>query len=186
MTYESSRIPIPLVASATQPRSRLTFIALVVVTSAALALTTLAFIGVAHAERSTTPKSIATAPAAPIQTISDIQNELNRIRAEKQLGPLVFDSILTETSQRWADTMADENRLRHDPDLVASYQDGWTTLGESIASGSTGDAAYAGVVANRRQAAQIFSGATNNAGIGLTAKNGHVYLVVRLAAQTAE
>ena len=154
--------------------------------SAALGLASLAFTGPAHAERSATPQATPPAPAAHIQTISDIQNELNRIRAEKQLVPLVFDPILTETSQRWADTLADENRLRHDPALVAGYQDGWTTLSESIAAGSTGDAAYAGVLANRRQAAQIVRKDTNYAGIGLTEKNGHVYLVLRLAAQPAE
>ena len=121
-----------------------------------------------------------------LQGIDDLQNDLNRIRAEKRLGPLVFDSVLTQTAGIWAKTLADENRLRHDPELVAGYQDGWTTLSESIAAGLTMDAAYAGVTGNQRQAAQIFNQDTNTAGVGVASRNGQVFLVVRFAAQTAE
>ncbi len=192
MTYVSSRIPLQVAAPSKRRRSRLLpWIGVGLVTSAAIGITTLTWTGAAHAERSTTSTvaEASTAPATPapsIHSIYDVQNDLNRLRAEKRLGPLVFDSILTQTAGTWANTLADENRLRHDPQLVAGYQDGWTTLSESISAGSTMDDAYAGVIGNQRQAAQIFNEQTNTAGVGLATKNGQAYLVVRFAAQNAE
>ena len=187
MNYVSSRIPLSLAEPTKRRRSWRPWVGVGLVITAAVGLGTTTWSRAALAERSAVAEKLSgPAKAVRVYSIFDIENDLNRIRADKRLGPLEFDSILMETSQEWADVLAADNVVRHDPKLVAGYQDGWTTLSEGIASGSTLDAAYASAISDQRQVAQIFSEHTTTAGIGLATKDGHAYVVVRLAAQLPE
>lgn len=156
----------------------------VALAAGAVATTTLTQ-GSAHAgPRTSTPslhQVIRSLPAVPALTsVADIHAELNRRRAEKQLPELVFDDwMLSPTAQKWAEVMAGKGHVLHDPDLLGDYASGWTTISESVAAGGSADAALATVLANERQAEQVFNPATTTAGVGLTTVGAETYLVVR-------
>ena len=143
--------------------------------------------GSANAQRPTSVKSLGQVlrgqPAtAALASVADIQTELNRRREHLGLPQLVYDTILEASAQGWADTLAAEGRVLHDPRLVAGYEDGWDALSEGVASGGSPAAAFASVLANPGHSTRAFDAATSAAGIGLAEKGGQTFLVVRFVA----
>lgn len=84
---------------------------------------------------------IVLAVAAPAQAAepgaeSEFVASLNQIRADAGVGPLQVHDELVGVARNWADTMAAEGTIWHNPDLAAQVSADWRVLGENVGTGS--------------------------------------------------
>jgi len=187
VTTLSPRIPLQIAPPKARWGIGTRHVTLLAVLGVGMVTATVTWQGSANAQRSTSVRSLGQVlgglpTTAALVSVADIQTELNRRREHLGLSQLVFDTILEASAQGWADTLAAEGRVLHDPRLVAGYEDGWDALSEGVASGGSPDAAFASVFAKRGQSTRAFDAATSAAGIGLAEKSGQTFLVVRFVA----
>lgn len=60
---------------------------------------------------------------------------LNAVRADAGLPPLAVDGELTAVARAWADQMASENRIWHNPNVGGQVSAPWLKLGENVGTG---------------------------------------------------
>ena len=66
---------------------------------------------------------------------TDLVSLVNRDRAANGLPSLVSNAQLNAVAKRWAERMAAENRMYHNPSLSSQVPSGWQRLGENVATG---------------------------------------------------
>lgn len=81
--------------------------------------------------------AVAAVPASPAAASeqSAIVTATNAERASAGLPALASNPGLDRVAQDWAQYMSDTGRMQHRPDLSDGVPEGWTSLGENVASG---------------------------------------------------
>jgi hypothetical protein len=78
------------------------------------------------------------APAAPallqLDLVTGFINEINLLRSTLGLRTLTVSSQLSNVATRWAQQMAAEDRLYHNPNLTSQVS-GWIRIGENVGVG---------------------------------------------------
>jgi hypothetical protein len=77
------------------------------------------------------PQAAAAEPGLESQYVSGV----NGVRAEAGLPPLAVDGQLTAVARAWADRMASENRIWHNPNLGNEVAGAWMKIGENVGTG---------------------------------------------------
>jgi hypothetical protein len=98
---------------------------------------------------------------------SSIVSKTNEYRSQNGLGGLVENASLNAVAQAWAQQMASNGTMTHNPNYSSQIPAGWSAAGENVASGypspnATVDA-WMGSTGHR---ANILSGAFNSIGTG--------------------
>ena len=60
---------------------------------------------------------------------------VNQARAEQGLGPLQLNSSISSVSSAWAEQMAANGAMTHNPSYSSQIPGGWTKAGENVAQG---------------------------------------------------
>lgn len=71
----------------------------------------------------------------PVAAEADFVARINALRAAKGLAPLTVHGELVDLGRRWSTTMADADRIWHNPDLTTSVAADWRKLGENVGVG---------------------------------------------------
>ena len=121
------------------------------------------------------------APAAVGPEITDgagLVAAINAVRSAKGLAVLQSDPVLDSGAQQWADAMATQDSVSHDPQLTAAYSDDWKRMGETVSTGMTIGELHAASL--RTAAATILDPTATLIGVGIALKpGGGVFLVER-------
>ncbi len=87
-----------------------------------------------------TPTPAPTPTAVPVQSVAQLEayvlGEINQVRANAGLGPVVIDSTISAISRDWSQQMALGGFFHHRPgaELNVMLPAGWAQWGENIAS----------------------------------------------------
>ncbi len=60
---------------------------------------------------------------------------VNQARAEQNLGPLKLNSSISSVSQAWANQMATNGAMSHNPNYTSQIPGGWSKAAENVANG---------------------------------------------------
>ena len=92
------------------------------------------------------PAASAAEPGVESQFVAGV----NAVRADAGLPPLAVDGELTAVARAWADQMASENRISHNPNLGRQVSAPWMKLGENVGIGMRRRRRHAGLRQQRR------------------------------------
>jgi len=109
-------------------------------------------------------------PAGATDTVSaeaEFVDHINALRASKGLGPLAVDEELTSIGRAWAERMAAEGRIWHNPDYGDQVRAPWTKLGENVGQGPGVSVLHGAFVASPGHYANLVDGAFTHVGIGV-------------------
>lgn len=123
---------------------------------------------------------LAPAPEAAVAEITDragLLAAINEARAAKGLAILQSDPILDAGAQQWADAMAAQLAVSHDPQLTAGYSDDWRRMGENVSTGFSISVLHAASL--KSAAATVLDPNATLVGVGISVQPGGVYLVER-------
>ena len=132
-----------------------------------------------RAEAATAAQAPAPAVAAPeITDGAGLVAAINVARTAKGLALLQSDPVLDSGAQQWADAMATQGSVSHDPQLTAAYSDDWKRMGENVSTGMSIGELHADSL--RTAAATILDPTATLVGVGIALKpGGGVFLVER-------
>ncbi|MEN3314835.1 MAG: hypothetical protein V7605_1069 [Acidimicrobiaceae bacterium] len=120
--------------------------------------------------------TLAASPAAAAGSEeSSLLALTNQARASAGDPALSMDSSLTSVARSWAQTMASQGGISHNPDL-ASQVDGWSRLGENVGVGTSIDQVHQALLASPHHYENI-TGDFSLVGIGVASGGGRVYVV---------
>jgi uncharacterized protein YkwD len=103
--------------------------------------------------------------------------EVNEVRAAVGLPGLARSAQLDDKARAQADRMAAGGRIFHSESLAAGVGSGWQLIGENVASGPSVAAAQAALEASPAHYENMINPAFTEVGLGVTVRNGVVYLV---------
>ena len=131
-----------------------------------------------RAEAATNAQAPSPAPAvAEITDAAGLVAAINEERVAKGLAILQSDPILDAGAQQWADAMAAQGAVSHDPQLTAGYSDDWRRMGENVSTGSSISVLHAASL--NIAAATVLDPNATLVGVGVSVQPGAVYLVER-------
>lgn len=129
---------------------------------------------------------VAGATAAQAYDEGTIDALASQARTAQGLNPLVRNSALDAVALRWANQMAANGTLSHNPDVAGEIPGGWRAWGENIAQGyATGAAVHAAWMASPGHRANILKPAFTDIGSALIEANGTTWAVEVFAAYPA-
>lgn len=118
------------------------------------------------------PRALAADPASE----SGFVNAINRIRASKGLSQLQVTGELTGVARRWADQMAANGQISHNPSLASQVSGGWSKLGENVGVGYDVDSLMQAFVNSPSHYRNIVDPEWTHIGVGVTfAADGRMY-----------
>jgi hypothetical protein len=100
----------------------------------------------------------------------------NAVRASVGAGPLSLDGNLSSVALSWAQTMAAQGGISHNPNLGGMVS-GWRALAENVGMGATVDLVHTALVASPSHYHNLTNPAYSLIGIGVVASGGTVYIV---------
>ena len=106
---------------------------------------------------------------------------LNAERARAGRAPLALREGVADVAREWAARMASEWTLRHRPDLGAALDRvgvSWRTTGENVGYGPHVSDVHDKFMGSTSHRAIILSSAYSEVGIGVTARDGRVWVTV--------
>jgi uncharacterized protein YkwD len=107
-----------------------------------------------------------------------VLSRLNRTRSAAKLSPLRRVSALDALARRQASRMAGRGHIFHSVSLRAGVPDGFTRIGENVASSSISlMSAQDGLEKSKKHYANMVTPEFNEVGIGIVKKGDTVYLV---------
>ena len=118
--------------------------------------------------------ALSTAPAATASA-DDVASRLNGARQASGLSPLSRSSDLDAVAQAWAQTMAADGRLWHNPNL-SSAVGGWSAIAENVGMGGSAAVVHEALMASSGHRANIL-GRYSQVGVGMAAGGGSVWVV---------
>lgn len=110
--------------------------------------------------------------------IARVVHLVNEERLSAGLAPVRPEPVLAETSQGWADRLASDGQLSHDPNLDRVPTD-WRKLGENVGYGPDPDAVHAAFLASPSHAANVLDPEVERIGVGVTVAGDRIYIVER-------
>ena len=90
---------------------------------------------------------------------------LNTFRTTHGLGPLTVDAELSNVARAWSGQMAAVGTISHNPALLSQVQ-GWTDIGENVASGGLADRIFAALLGSPVHLANMSNPRFTRVGIG--------------------
>ncbi len=129
---------------------------------------------------------VAGATAAQAYDEGTIAALASQARTAQGLNPLVHNPALDAVALRWANQMAANGTLSHNPNVGGQIPGGWQAWGENIAQGyATGSAVHAAWMASPGHRANILKPAFTDIGAALIEANGTTWAVEVFAAYPA-
>ena len=102
---------------------------------------------------------------------------INSLRANHGLAQLGRSGELNNKAQAQADRMANRGRIYHSTNLAAGVSPGWQLIGENVAVAGSIEQAQSALEASPGHLANMLNGGFTEVGIGVTSRNGRVYVV---------
>jgi len=137
-------------------------------------------------EPTATAEPTPTPTPAPLVSIADLEayslGEINKVRANVGLGPLLLDPSISAIARDWSLQMASGNFFEHRPgdDLSAMLPAGWRQWGENIASAPDIYYAQSGLEQSPGHYANMV-GPFTHVGIGVFSTGGQVWITQNFA-----
>lgn len=103
--------------------------------------------------------------------------DINELRASVGLPELVRVPELDVKAKAQADRMARRGYIYHSSSLTSGISGGWSYIGENVAMAGSVDQAQVALEASPGHYANMTNPAYNQVGIGVSVRNGVVYLV---------
>lgn len=102
---------------------------------------------------------------------------VNQARAANGLGPLALNPAISAVSAAWANQMAANGAMTHNPDYAAQMPGGWSRVAENVANGySSPEAVHEGWMNSSGHRANILGDYTD-IGIAFVSANGTTWAV---------
>jgi LGFP repeat/Cysteine-rich secretory protein family len=117
------------------------------------------------------------APAGTVEDEWAFVRQINQVRAQAGRPPLGVYGPIRDIARNWAGTMASQNRLYHNPNLVAQVSavaPDWREMGENIAYGDSVGAMHQAFMTSPPHKANIL-GDYNYVGVGVSYRNGTIW-----------
>ncbi|MEX1178096.1 MAG: S-layer homology domain-containing protein [Nitriliruptor sp.] len=132
----------------------------------------------------------ATVPAADAATVApDLESQLmaltNRERAARGLPALQTSLQMTRVARDWSQTMADEQRLYHRPDLKSVASGNWTRIGENVGVGPSIERIHQAFMDSPGHKANVL-GDWKYVGIGVIEHDGRLWLTLNFLQGTGD
>ena len=105
------------------------------------------------------------------------QAAVNSLRAGVGLPELVRVAELDAKAQAQADRMAKRGAIYHSKNLMSGVTDGWSGIAENVAMAGSVEEAQLALEASPDHYANMTNPAYNEVGIGVTVRDGVVYVV---------
>jgi hypothetical protein len=102
-------------------------------------------------------------------------SQINAERTSRGLPALSTSGDLTSVARSWSATMADQNKLYHNPNL-GSQVSGWQKVGENVGRGPSVGAIHSGFMASDGHRKNILDPAYTQVGVGVVVKDGTVWV----------
>ncbi len=102
--------------------------------------------------------------------------KLNQLRAQQGLPPLTVDAELTGIGQRWAQHMAQNGTLAHNPDFSAQVTQQWLKLGENVGTGGSADSIHQALVSSAAHYRNMVDPAFTHVGVGAVWSGGTLWV----------
>ena len=160
MLRHLSRRPTSATPSDVRPRHRLAALL------TALALTTTALVFGA---------ATGAAPVAASTAGDDLTSRLNAERTSRGVPALTPRADLVDVAQRWAETMAGQAVLKHNPDLTSQVPN-WSTVGENVGYGPDAATVHAAFMGSEGHRANILDTDYTEVGIGAVVVDGRLWV----------
>lgn len=123
--------------------------------------------------------------ARNLPTQQQIIDATNAFRTQNGRSPVKADPQLNQVAQRWAEQMAREDRLYHNPNYSNQYRPGWRGASENVAQNWVGVSAQAFVdqwANSPGHRANMLSPGVTHLGVGVAkSASGKVYAVQNFA-----
>jgi hypothetical protein len=108
-----------------------------------------------------------TAAGADAGAEAEFVSRINGARASQGKGALTTDSELTGIARRWAQRMADDQRLSHNPNLSREVSQDWEKLAENVGFGQEVGQIHEAFMNSAAHRANILDGALTHVGVGV-------------------
>lgn len=102
---------------------------------------------------------------------------VNELRASVGVGQLSRSGELNTKAQKQADRMANAGTIFHSKSLSSGVSSGWRNIGENVAMAGSVEDAQQALVNSSGHYANMTNGVYTEMGVGVTVRNGTVYLV---------
>jgi uncharacterized protein YkwD len=102
---------------------------------------------------------------------------VNSLRANNGLPALSRSGELNNKARAHADRMANRNRIFHSSNLASGVSAGWRIIGENVAVAGSIEQAQQALEASPGHLENMLNGEFTEMGVGVTVKNGRVYVV---------
>lgn len=117
-----------------------------------------------------------TADAAEPGLESQYVAGLNSVRANNGQPPLAVDGALTAVARSWADHMASQNTISHNPNVGNQIGAAWVKIGENVGTGHDVGAVMQAFVNSDAHFRNIVDGDFDYVGVGVTyGSDGRMY-----------
>lgn len=116
----------------------------------------------------TVPVGLSTSAPARASGAGDVTGLVNGARSSAGLAPLAHDPGLAGVAQAWAERMAANGAMSHNPSTGAQIPGGWSTWGENVAWSTDPSPAglHASLMGSSGHRANILSSAFTSVGVG--------------------
>lgn len=101
----------------------------------------------------------------------------NDLRETVGAPPLDFDGSASEVARQWAEKMAEDGELSHNPDLQSQLPPGWTEVGENVAMGGAVDEIHRGLVGSPHHYDNLVYPGFNRVGLAVVRRGVQLYVV---------
>ncbi len=98
---------------------------------------------------------------------SQFVEKINALRAQKGLSRLVVHAELVSVARSWAATMAQQDRISHNPDLADSVKADWVKLGENVGVGMTVESLMDAFIASPSHYKNLVEPSFTHVGVGV-------------------
>ncbi len=122
--------------------------------------------------------SLVPAGAAGADTASAEQSfvaSINRLRADRGLGPLQVDGELTAIARRWATKMADAGGISHNAGFAGQVTSNWRKLGENVGRGPDVEDLMRAFIASPTHLANLVDAEFASVGVGVVERGGELW-----------
>jgi hypothetical protein len=113
------------------------------------------------------PLAGASPAAADAGSEADFVARVNGARSSRGLGSLATDGELTGIARWWAQRMADDGRLSHNPNLSREVSQDWEKLAENVGFGGDVASIHDAFMNSAAHRANILDGALTHIGVGV-------------------
>lgn len=116
----------------------------------------------------TVPVGLSTSAPARASGAGDVAGLVNGARSSAGLAPLAHDPGLTGVAQAWAERMAANGSMSHNPSTGAQIPGGWSSWGENVAwsSDPSPSGLHASLMGSSGHRANILSSTFTSLGVG--------------------